>query len=273
MKRTVIFLFALLSLFPCLLAQETPDFLQIAGKVVDGATGKPLHYASINLSGTNISNVTNAEGFFTLKVDARTLPTAIVTISHLGYATKALKIADFEGYTNDNPYKVILSPVSLTLNPALIRAQDPVELVLAALYRIKQNYPDKYVGMTAFYRELVKKGNNRYLAMNEAVIDINKAPYTTFQIDRAGIYKGRGSQDQFHGILGTDECRIEGQTDGRKDDLVGVIVCISFKVSDFKSFRGVSQVTGRHNGSRLCPGIDLKGEESLRVGHVRDVRP
>ncbi len=195
MKRTALLWIALLCLPLLGRAQDTPDFLQIAGKVVDGATGKPLHYASINLSGTNISNVTNAEGFFTLKVDARTLPTAIVTVSHLGYATKALKIADFEGYTNDNPYKVVLSPVSLTLNPALIRAQDPVELVLAALYRIKQNYPDKYVGMTAFYRELVKKGSNRYLAMNEAVIDINKAPYTTFQIDRAGIYKGRGSQN------------------------------------------------------------------------------
>ena len=195
MKRTALLWIALLCLPLLGRAQDTPDFLQIAGKVVDGATGKPLHYASINLSGTNISNVTNAEGFFTLKVDARTLPTAIVTASHLGYATKALKISDFEGFTNDNPYKVVLSPVSLTLNPALIRAQDPVELVLAALYRIKQNYPDKYVGMTAFYRELVKKGSNRYLAMNEAVIDINKAPYTTFQIDRAGIYKGRGSQN------------------------------------------------------------------------------
>ena len=195
MKRAAIFLFTMLCFFPCLLAQETPDFLQIAGKVVDGATGKPLHYASINLSGTNISNVTNAEGFFTLKVDARTLPTAIVTASHLGYATKTMKISDFEGYTNDNPYKIVLSPVSLSLNPALIRAQDPEELVLAALYRIKQNYPDTHVGMTAFYRELFKKGSNRYLAMNEAVIDINKAPYTTFQIDRAGIYKGRGSQN------------------------------------------------------------------------------
>ena len=195
MKRTVTLIFSLLLLLPPARAQEPVPFLQLVGRVLDGATGKPLHYASVNLSGTNVSNVTNTEGVFALKVSDTTPSTLLVTISHLGYATKALKIADFEGYTNDNPYKVVLSPVSLTLNPALIRAQDPVELVLAALYRIKQNYPDKYVGMTAFYRELVKKGSNRYLAMNEAVIDINKAPYTTFQIDRAGIYKGRGSQN------------------------------------------------------------------------------
>ena len=195
MKRTAILLIALLCLPLYVGAQETSDYLQIAGKVIDGAAGKPLHFASINLSGTNISNVTNAEGVFTLKVDARTLPTAIVTISHLGYATKTLKIADFEGFTQDNPLKITLSQISLSLDPALIRAQDPEELVLAALYRIKQNYPDSYVGMTAFYRELVKKGTNKYLAMNEAVVEINKAPYTTYQVDRAGIYKGRGSQN------------------------------------------------------------------------------
>jgi len=195
MKRTAILIFAFLLLIPAISAQETPEYLQIAGKVIDGAAGKPLHYASINLSGTNISNVTNAEGCFTLKVDARTLPSALVTISHLGYATTTLKISDFQGFTQDNPRKIRLTPVSLSLDPALILAQDPEELVLAALYRIKQNYPDTHVGMTAFYRELVKKGNNKYLAMNEAVVDINKAPYTSFQVDRAGIYKGRGSQN------------------------------------------------------------------------------
>ena len=195
MKRTVLLLIALLCLLPGVRAQETPEYLQIAGKVFDGTTGKPLHYASINLSGTNLSNVTNAEGFFTLKVDARTLPSAIVTISHLGYATVTLKISDFEEFTSDNPRRISLSPVTFSLDPALIRAQDPEELVLAALYRIKENYPDFHVGMTAFYRELVKKGNNKYLAMNEAVIDIDKAPYTNYQNDRAGIYKGRGSQN------------------------------------------------------------------------------
>ena len=80
-------------------------------------------------------------------------------------------------------------------------------------------------------------------------------------------------QDQFHRILGTDECRVERQTDGRKDDLVGIIVCKSFKIRDFKSLRGVSQVTDRYNGRRQGPGIDLEGEESFRIGHVRDVRP
>ena len=59
-------------------AQEVPTFLSLSGRVLDGSSGAPLHYASIDLAGTNISNVSNAEGDFTLKVDARTLPGALV---------------------------------------------------------------------------------------------------------------------------------------------------------------------------------------------------
>lgn len=195
MKRTVTLLIAFLLLLPMGFAQETPDYLQIAGKVIDGTSGKPLHYASVNLAGTNISNVSNADGFFTLKVDPRTAPSALLTVSYLGYTTVTLKLADFEVYDLKNPLKIELMQVSLSLNPSLIRAQNPEELLLAALYRIKQNYPDKHVGMTAFYRELVKKGNSKYLTMNEAILDINKAPYNSYQIDRVGIYKGRGSQN------------------------------------------------------------------------------
>lgn len=193
MKRTLTLLLAFLVALPWGFAQETPDFLQISGKVVDGASGKPIHYASVNLAGTNIANVTNAEGIFSLKVDPRTAPSALVTISHLGYATITLKLSDFEDYTPDKPRRITLVPVSITLDPALIRAQNPEELILAALYRIKQNYPTTHVGMTAFYRELIKKGNTKYLTMNEAILDIDKAPYGSFQVDRVGIYKGRGS--------------------------------------------------------------------------------
>ena len=195
MKRTATLLIAFFFLFPLLSAQETADFLQIAGRVIDGNTGKPLHYASVNLAGTNTSNVTNTEGLFTLKVRKQTVPSALVTISHLGYATVTMKISDFQAYSIDNPLQVTLNPISITLDPALIRAQDPGELLQAALFRIKQNYPENHVGMTAFYRELIKKGNTKYLTMNEAILDIDKAPSTSFQNDRIGIYKGRGSQN------------------------------------------------------------------------------
>lgn len=194
MKKITFYLSVMLLFAAQVLLAQNGDFQTVAGKVVDARSGRPLHYASINLVGTGISNVTNAEGFFTLKVGAETSPEALLTVSYLGYATSTIKITDFST-GSDKPLTIRLQPVSLTLNPALIRAQDPAELLTAALYRIKDNYPDRHVGMTAFYRELIKKGNSKYLTMNEAVLDIDKAPYESFQADRVGIYKGRGSQN------------------------------------------------------------------------------
>ncbi|MCR5709948.1 MAG: carboxypeptidase-like regulatory domain-containing protein [Bacteroidales bacterium] len=194
MKRLVVLITGFILAAMPLQAQESVDFLQIAGKVLDGQTGKPLHYASINLAGTSISNVTNGEGVFSLKVDPRTSGTALVTISHLGYATITVRISDF-GSDPEKPLTIKLMPAVMSLNPALIRSMEPRELLRAALYNIKQNYPTSHVGMTAFYREMVKKGNSKYLTMNEAVLDIDKAPYGSFQNDRVGIWKGRGSQN------------------------------------------------------------------------------
>ena len=195
MKRTAALIIALLLALPFGFAQDLPEFLQITGKVIDGATGKPMHYASINLAGTHVSNVTNAEGIFSLKIAPVTPPDALVTISHLGYATVTRKVSDFPTGDAKSPLTITLVPISISLDAALIRAQEAKELLIAALYRIKQNYPDKHVGMTAFYREMVKKGNSKYLTMNEAILDIDKAPYGSYQADRVGIYKGRGSQN------------------------------------------------------------------------------
>ena len=195
MKRIVVSFLSVFLTICALHAQEVPDFRQIAGKVVDGATGRPLHYASVNLTGTDVSNVTNSEGVFTLKIDARKPASSLVTIGLIGYAAVTMKLSDFEGYTLDKPLIIRLAPVSLTLDPALISARDPLELMRAALFKIRDNYPTEPVGMTAFYREMVKKGTGKYLTMNEAVLDIAKAPYASFRGDRVGIYKGRGSQN------------------------------------------------------------------------------
>ena len=195
MKRTFFLLTALLLSLWTVTAQETTAFRQIAGKVTDSATGKPLHYASVSLAGTDVANVTNSEGVFSLKAPYRTPDDALVTISHIGYAAVTLKLIDFQGYTVDKPLIIKLVPVTMTLDPALIHARDPEEILRAALYKVRDNYPTERVGMTAFYREMVKKGNNKYLTMNEAILDIDKAPYGSFRADRAGVYKGRGSQN------------------------------------------------------------------------------
>jgi len=87
-----------------------------------------------------------------------------------------------------------MKAVPLSLDPATIRGYDARALFYEAYSNIKHNYPQKDVGMTAFYREMVKKGSSRYLSLNEAIIDIEKAAYDDFfSMDKAAVYKGRGS--------------------------------------------------------------------------------
>ena len=163
------------------------------GHVKDGSNDESLFLTSISLSGSSISNVTNSDGVFSLKIPADTRGDARITVSHLGFMTRTLRVSEFEGSSSEHPLEIVLAPMSLQLDPAMVRAMDGYAIFRSAWFKVKDNYPTERVGMTAFYREMIKKGNTKYLVLNEAVIDIDKAPYSGFQTDRVGIYKGRGS--------------------------------------------------------------------------------
>lgn len=168
------------------------DFVTVSGVVKDVLRGTPLHYASVTLEGTHVSNVTNEEGCFSLKVPVGTDKDNLLIISYLGYNTWKGSLAMFlavEGKSLD----INMVPMSIELDPATVRAIDPLMLLRTALYKVRDNYPQKHVGLTAFYREMIVKGKTRYLTLNEAIIDIDKAPYGSYANDKAGIYKGRGS--------------------------------------------------------------------------------
>ncbi|HKM11826.1 MAG TPA: carboxypeptidase-like regulatory domain-containing protein [Bacteroidales bacterium] len=170
------------------------DFFVIYGKIIDTDTRAPLYFASINLDGTNIANVTNSEGFFSLKLPLDVSGERTITTSYLGYLSTTLKISDFSGSSDSKPLIISMKAVPLSLDPATIRGYDARALFYEAYSNIKHNYPQKDVGMTAFYREMVKKGSSRYLSLNEAIIDIEKAAYDDFfSMDKAAVYEGRGS--------------------------------------------------------------------------------
>ena len=194
MKQLLFHLTVLLTLASQLLqAQPADGPLTVAGRVIDAQSGQPLHYASVTLSETGVSNITNSEGFFTLKLPAGRYEDRKVTVSHLGYALMTVGVTNFEGTSPRRPLTIRMLPASVTLDPATIRAVEAESLVATAFERVGVNYPDKKMGLTAFYREMIKKGNTRYLSLNEAIIDINKASYKSRFPDRAAIYKGRGS--------------------------------------------------------------------------------
>lgn len=167
----------------------------VYGKVTDSSDGNPLAYVSVTHVVSGVSNVSNSEGFFSLKLPMEVSSEDEIRVSYLGYVTATLRVEDFSESSPDKPHGIRLPPVSFTLDPAVIRSTEPLSLLIEAYDKVKDNYPSFTTGMTAFYREIIRRQSGRYLALSEAVLDINKASYTSFQSDRARIFKGRASTD------------------------------------------------------------------------------
>ncbi|OJV18196.1 MAG: hypothetical protein BGO30_04415 [Bacteroidetes bacterium 41-46] len=165
------------------------EYYSVSGRVLDASSKRQLSYASIQLLSTNISNVSNSEGNFLLKIPS-ILKADTLLVSYLGYKTQ--KIAIKPG--SDQRVSVLLNPSEISLAPITVRPQDASELMMMALNRIDRNYHVDPMQITAFYREMIKKGNS-YVSINEAVLDINKSAYGRYGVDQIGIYKARGNYD------------------------------------------------------------------------------
>lgn len=189
------FLFTLYAPAMSSVPQDSLRIPIVYGKVTDSSDGNPLAYASVTHVVSGVSNVSNSEGFFSLKLPMDVLPEDEIRVSFLGYVTVTLSVEDFSGSCPDKPHGIQLPPVSFTLDPAVIRSTEPLSLLMEAYDKVKDNYPSVTTGMTVFYREIIRRQSGRYLALSEAVLDINKASYTSFQSDRARIFKGRASTD------------------------------------------------------------------------------
>lgn len=189
------FLFSLSAPAMSSVPQDSLRIPIVYGKVTDSSDGNPLAYVSVTHVVSGVSNVSNSEGFFSLKLPMEVSPEDEIRVSFLGYVTVTLSVEDFSESSPDKPHGIRLPPVSFTLDPAVIRSIEPLSLLMEAYDKVKDNYPSVTTGMTAFYREIIRRQSGRYLALSEAVLDINKASYTSFQSDRARIFKGRASTD------------------------------------------------------------------------------
>ncbi|MCF0177172.1 MAG: carboxypeptidase-like regulatory domain-containing protein, partial [Bacteroidales bacterium] len=184
----------LAALLLCITA-SAQDWITVWGRVYNAEENEPVYLSSVTLSGTNISTITNSEGIFSLKIPANTDLSTTIEISHLGFLTVKVAINQLTSSSANRPVHIKLTKTTLKIDPAQIVSLDPKEIFNEAFYRVKQNYANENEIMTAFYRETIRKNNIKYLSMCEAIIDISKAPYDNYHIDKAGIYKGRGNSN------------------------------------------------------------------------------
>ena len=191
-KTATVTLLLMLCFISYLYSQESSkNYVTVSGRIQDAATGKPLPYSTVFLLKTTISNISNADGYFTLKIPAEFTNDSI-RASYIGYSGKNYAVSELL-YTKKAVIRLHVS--TLNLKPTYVRPEEAVTIFQMAYNRIKQNYPEKPTGITAFYRETIKRGN-QYIILNEAILDIFKASYnSSIQRDQIAIYKGRGNQN------------------------------------------------------------------------------
>ncbi|MBR5464755.1 MAG: carboxypeptidase-like regulatory domain-containing protein [Alistipes sp.] len=161
----------------------------VEGVVVHAETGEPLQHVAVEVAGSNIGTVTNADGFFSLKLTERELGGGL-KFSHMGYANH------FVSYERIAPrpleLRVKLSPSTLAVDEVTIYGGTARELMVRAIEKIEANYSNNELLFTTFYRETVRK-RRTHIAVSEAVMDLFKTSYADRSIyrDKVRLRKGR----------------------------------------------------------------------------------
>jgi hypothetical protein len=168
---------------------DSENFTEYKGKITDKKNGKALAFAGLIVAGTNISTISNSEGEFSLKIPNEVLDPK-VTVSYIGYKNRSIALADLKSEKT----RIEMEATSILLPELNVIAKDAEVLIRTVLERRAQNYFNTPTPMTAFYRETIKK-NRSYVSLAEAVVEIDKQPYTSYKPDAARLYKARKKAD------------------------------------------------------------------------------
>lgn len=183
--------------------QDTLQFREYHGFVIDAKTNDELVFANITVDNTNISSVTNTEGEFSLKIPDSLIHRNIA-VSFLGYQKKIIPISSLEQKNNE----IVLEPISIALKQIdLVAPKNALELVKQMLKNKGENYLENPVRMTAFYRETIKK-RSRNASLAEAVAYIYKQPNSSGRKDIIDLYKSRKSTN--YSRLDTVALKLQG---------------------------------------------------------------
>jgi hypothetical protein len=168
---------------------DNNGFVVHRGKVTDRSGNSPLTYANVLVNGTNIATVTNTEGEFSIKLPAGH-PDYTLNVRFLGFKNKEVKISDLASLKG----LIQLEQASYQLPQIDVMIGDATAIVKAMFDRVDKNYPEQDMFMTAFYRESILK-NRTYVSLSEAVVDVQKEPYSSYKSDAARLFKTRKQTD------------------------------------------------------------------------------
>ena len=181
---------------------DSSSFKYFKGTILDSKTKNELTFASITVSGSNISTISNSEGNFLIKMPIDRQDASLI-ISFLGYKDKVISIKELKQEKN----LLYLEPVNILHKEVVVNVMDANKIFSNVLNNRSKNYGDSPIQMISFYRESIKK-RRTYISVLESIVDIQKMPFSTGLQDQVNILKGRKNAD--YTKLDTVNFKLEG---------------------------------------------------------------
>jgi hypothetical protein len=181
---------------------DSSSFKYFKGTILDSKTKNELTFASITVSGSNISTISNSEGDFLIKIPIYKQDASLI-ISYLGYKDKVISINNLKQEKN----LLYLEPINVQLKDVVVNGIDANKLFSNVLNNRSKNYGDSSIQMIGFYREAIKK-RRTYVSVLESIVDIEKIPFSSSVQDQVNILKGRKNVD--YTKLDTINFKLEG---------------------------------------------------------------
>jgi hypothetical protein len=168
---------------------DSSSFKQFKGSILDSKTRNELIYASITVSGTTISTISNSEGKFSIKIPTENQNASLI-ISFLGYKNKVVSLQELKPEKN----VLFLEPSHTMLEEVVVNVTDAKSIFSGVLNNRLQNYGDDPIQMTGFYRETIRK-RRTYVSLSESIVSIQKQPFIGGSQDQINLFKGRKNTD------------------------------------------------------------------------------
>jgi len=182
---------ALLLVNTSIIAQEDAggEYKEYKGVIVDEKTNEVLEYATISVTNSNISTVSNMDGVFSLKVPLDLVKENAI-ISYLGYNSQTIPLNSF----SQDSKRIQMKESFEKLPDVNLVEANPIQVIKKLMQNQKANAYNEPVIIKGFYRESIKK-RNTYASLSEAVVEVYKNPSNFFGSDYIKLEKVRKSTD------------------------------------------------------------------------------
>lgn len=156
-----------------------PDSI-IRGRVVDATTGQPLSFVTLSVADGQVSNETNADGYFRLNLlkQFRQDTLKLMAINYQLTQLPLITLTPTDSIIRLNALPFQVQTASTDTYFSLERPFQVRDTLLKVVASIAKNYSGRPTLLRGFYRETIREqSNNRCVLYAEGLIDVYKPSY------------------------------------------------------------------------------------------------